>query len=44
MSKYEIRQWTRAIDQIGHDHDPGVEQCKQHLERSPKELFFANIP
>ena len=23
-----------------YDHDPGVEQCKQHLERSPTELFF----
>jgi hypothetical protein len=23
-----------------YDHDPGVEQCKQHLEKSPKELFF----
>ena len=27
-----------------YDHDPGVEQCKQHLERSPTELFLANIP
>ena len=27
-----------------YDHDPGVEQCEQHLEKSPTELFFANIP